>query len=72
MVKFYSKNLLRFQNFLAASTFRIPPQIELPGDEEITKAMENYSPEEDYKMTQKIKELEMRIKQVSMSLLLLN
>ena len=46
------------------SIFRIPKQTHLPGDEEINKAITNYSCEEDNKMTQKIKELEMNIKQV--------
>ena len=53
-----------FKNFLSAAVFRIPKHISLPNDEEINKAVENFSTDENEKITQKIKELEMSIKQV--------
>lgn len=48
-----------------AAVFRIPKQVNLEDDREIDEAVKTYNDGESEKVDQKIKEVEMRIKQVN-------
>lgn len=61
--RFIFKHVLK--DFCNLAIFRIPKKISLPNDLEINEAIGKFSVEENEKITQKIKELEMNIKQVS-------